>query len=140
MRTKRNLSYAARAGLRTGSEVPLGELYVTAVDPNAAMKVMLDEARRLQNEPMPVSELTGHKSIFLTRYLMREQTTDAQAEELVRVQLLGGDLKLARTLPDKVRAVSPADVQAFARKYIGNLQMVVLGDPHKIDPQLFGSL
>jgi predicted Zn-dependent peptidase len=71
---------------------------------------------------------------------MNEQTTDAQAEELVRAQIFAGDWRMARTLLDKVRAVSPADVQAFARKYIGKLQMVVLGDPGKIDPQLFGSL
>ncbi len=52
VRTKRNLSYAPSAGLRTGSTVPTGYLYVTAVDPNTTLKVMLDEARRLQNDPV----------------------------------------------------------------------------------------
>jgi hypothetical protein len=36
--------------------------------------------------------------------------------------------------------VTAAGVQAYAKKYLGRLQMVVIGDPAKIDAGLFGSL
>jgi predicted Zn-dependent peptidase len=42
-------------------------------------------------------------------------------------------------MPDRVRAVTAADIQAFAKKYLKNLQCAVLGDPHKVDGRLFTS-
>jgi hypothetical protein len=39
-----------------------------------------------------------------------------------------------------MRQVTPADVQAFARRYIVNLQTVVLGDPTTIDQAAFLAL
>src|SRR5262249_19158289 len=136
--TKRNLSYAPGAGLG-GSSVPTGYLYVTAVDPNTTMKVMLDEARRLQAEPVSAKDLAGTKATYLTQYLMQNESTDGQAAMLADAELYGGDWKLARTLPERIRAVTPAGVQAYARKYLGRLQVVVIGDPAKIDRPLFGS-
>jgi zinc protease len=140
VRTKRNLSYAPGAGLGGGSSVPTGYLYVTAVDPNTTMKVMLDEAKKLQNEPVSDKELAGTKATFLTNYLMQNESTDGQAAMLAEADLLGGDWKLARTLPERIRAVTAAGVQAYAKKYVARLQVVVLGDPAKIDKGLFGSM
>jgi predicted Zn-dependent peptidase len=59
---------------------------------------------------------------------------------LAEADLLGGDWKLARTLPERIRAVTAAGVQAYAKKYVARLQVVVLGDPAKIDKGLFGSM
>lgn len=140
VRTRRNLSYAPSAGLASGSSVPLGFLYVTAVDPNTTIQVMFDEVKKLQAEPIAEKDLTGTKSVFLTRYLMQNESTDGQAGMLASAQLLGGDWRLARTLPDRIRAVTPAGVQSFAKKHMARLQLVVLGDPRKIDKALFGSL
>ena len=80
------------------------------------------------------------KSVFLTSYLMDNQATDGQAGQLARAQILGGDWRLARLLPERIRQVTAADVQRFARSFIGRLQMVVLGDPAKIDRGLFTSM
>ncbi|MEZ4313348.1 MAG: pitrilysin family protein [Polyangiaceae bacterium] len=140
VRTKRNLSYAPSAGLATGSSVPFGYLYVTAVDPGKTMQVMFDEVNRLKNEVVSEKELTSTKSVFLTTYLMQNESTDGQAGMLASAELLGGDYHLARSLPERIRAVTPQDVQAFAKKYLAHLQMVVLGDPTKIDQKLFGSM
>jgi zinc protease len=140
VRTKRNLSYAPMAGLSLGTSVPMGYLYVTAVDPNTTLKVMFDEVRKLQNEPASETDLAGTRATFLTAYLMASESTDGQAAMLAEADLLGGDFHLARTLPERIRAVTPAAVQAYAKKYLGRLQMVVLGDPSKIDGALFGSL
>ncbi len=140
VRTKRNLSYAPGAGIGASTSVPMGYLYVTAVDPNTTLKVMLDEVHRLQAEPISASELAGTKATFLTRYLMSNESTDGQASMLAEAELLGGDWKLARTLPERIRAVTAAGVQTYAQRYLGRLQMVVLGDPAKVDKGLFSSL
>jgi zinc protease len=139
VRIKRNLTYAVGAGLGGGG-VPRGSLYVTAVDPNTTIKVMFDQVRRLAREPVPPKELEGHRAVFLTGYLVGNETTDGQAGMLATAHLLGGDFRLARGLPDRIRLVAAADVQAFAQKYIGKLTMILLGDPRKADPALFRSL
>jgi predicted Zn-dependent peptidase len=60
---------------------------------------------------------------------------------LAEAELYGGSYTLARTMPDRIRAVTAAGVQAFAKKYLGHLQMVVIGpDPAKLDQSLFLSL
>jgi predicted Zn-dependent peptidase len=139
VRTKRNLSYAPGAGLG-GSSVPTGYLYVTAVQPGTTFQVMRDEVRKLQSEPVPEKDLAGTKATFLTSYLMQNESTDGQASMLADAELYGGDWHLARTLPERIRAVTPAGVQAYARKYLTRLQVVVIGDPAKVDKQLFESL
>jgi zinc protease len=140
IRTKRNMTYAVSAGSYTNFAYPLGMLYVTAVDPNGTMKVMLDEVKRLRDEPMGDLELAGFKSSFLTSYLERYETPDGQASALADGQLYTGDWRLARGIPDRVRAVTAADIQAFAKKYIVHLQAAVVGDKSKIDATLFTSL
>jgi zinc protease len=139
VRTKRNLSYAPSAGLG-GNSVPLGYLYVSAVDPNTTLKVMFDEVRKLKDAPISDKELAGTKATFLTSYLMESEATDGQAAMLAEAELLGGDFRLSIGLPDRIRAVTSAGVQAFAKKYLARFQMVVVGDPTKIDKALFESM
>jgi zinc protease len=140
VRTKRNLSYAPAAFFASSNSVPMGFLYVTAVDPNTTLKVMYDEVRKLQNEVVPEKDLAGTKATFLSRFLMQSESTSGQASMLANALVLGGDWKLVRTLPERIRGVSAANVQSFAKKYMGRMQTVVLGDPTKIDNTLFTSL
>jgi len=140
VRTKRNLSYAPYAGLSATSAMARGSLYVTAVDPKTTVEVMYGEARKLKVEPVGGPELEGDISFFLTGFLMSNETTDGQAGQLSRAEILGGNWRLARSLPDRMRAVTAGDVQAFARRYIAKLQTVVLGDPEKVDQAIFSAL
>lgn len=140
VRTKRNLSYAPSARLVTSTSVPYGYIYVTATDPNTTVSVMLGEVKKLQNEPVGEKELSGTKSVYLTRFLMQNEATEGQASVLATALFLGGDYRLARTLPDRIREVTAERVQACARQYLKNLQFVVLGDPAKIDKAVFSSL
>lgn len=140
IRTKRNLSYAPSARLSSNLSIGLGVLYVTAVDADAARKVTLDQVKSLQNELVSARELTSAKSTFLTAYLMENETMSGQAGMLGRALLVGKDWHLARTLPEKIKAVTTEEIQAFAKKYAGRLQTVVLGDPARIDRGLFGSM
>jgi zinc protease len=141
VRTKRNLSYAPHATLSISSAVPLGLLYVTAVDPNTTMKVMFDEVHRIQSEPISDKELAGTKGQFISGLFMRAETTDGQASMLARAQIYAGSWKRVRELPEMIKAVTPAQAQEFAKKRIGQLQTEVLAaDPTKLDATLFKSL
>jgi zinc protease len=140
VRTKRNLSYAPGAGVSVSQGGAMGRVSVSAVDPTTTYKVMLDELRRLQSTPLTTAELAGAKNVYLTGVINDAEATDGQANLLAIGALLGNDWHYASRFPDQVRAVTPAQVQAFAKKYIVNLQTVMLGDPAKLDPALGKSL
>jgi zinc protease len=136
VRVRRNLSYAPDAFL--GSEgANTGGIYVTSDDVNQSVKVMLDEITRLQREPVSQDELKGTAQQFLTRYYMGQETNAAQAGELAQYELIGGGWRNSAAFLERLRAVTPQDVQRVANTYMRNLQFVVLGKPQSVDKSVF---
>ena len=136
VRAKRNLSYAPDAFLSTqGANV--GGLYVTSTDVNQSVRLMLGEVARLQREPVSPDELQATTQHFLTRYYMGQETNAAQAGELAQYELIGGGWRNAFLFLDRVRAVTPADVQRVARTYMRTLRFVVIGDPRSVNRNIF---
>jgi zinc protease len=136
VRVKRNLSYAPSAFL--GSQAAnVGGIYVSAVDANQAVKVMLDEIRRLQTEPIDQTDISGVVSQYLTTYYMQQETNAAQASSLAEYELIGGGWRNSLVFLEKLRAVTPADVQRVSQKYLRNIRFVVLGNPKQIDKNVF---
>jgi predicted Zn-dependent peptidase len=133
VRTRRNLSYAPGPVWELTAAGAYGGLYVTAVDPTTTWKVMLAELRRLQDEVVAAEDLAGAKAQARTRMLMRQESTDGQAGGLAEGLLLTADWRFRARLADSVKAVTGEDVQAYARKYFGRLQVVLLGDPSGLD-------
>src|SRR6266571_708481 len=136
VRVKRNLSYAPDAFLRSQS-ANIGGLYVTAVDANQAVRVMLNEILRLQREPIDQDDITAVIAQFLTTYYMSQETNAAQAAELAQYELIGGGCRNSLLFLEKLRAVTPADVRRVAQKYMHNFRFVVLGNPQQIDKNVF---
>jgi zinc protease len=136
VRVRRNLSYAPSAFL--GSQgANIGGIYVTAVDANAAIRVMLGEIARLQNEQIRPDDITAVVSQYLTSYYMDQETNAAQAGELARYELIGGGWRNSIDFLERLRAVKPADVQRVSQKYMRNIRFVVIGDPSRIDKKIF---
>ena len=136
VRVKRNLSYAPDAFLRNQS-ANIGGLYVTAVDANQAVRVMLNEIARLQREPIGRDDINSVIAQFLTSYYIGQETNAAQAAELAQYELIGGGWRNSLAFLEKLRAVTPADVQRVAQKYMRNIRFVVLGNPQQIDKNVF---
>ena len=136
VRVQRNLSYAPDAFL--GSQrANVGGIYVSAVDANQAVGVMLNEIARLQHEPLDPNEIKGTVQQYLTKHYIAQQTNAAQAGELAQYELIGGGWRNSADYIDRLRAVTPADVQRVAQKYMRNLRFVVLGNPKSIDTRIF---
>lgn len=136
VRHKRNLSYAPDAFLWSQA-ANVGGIYVTSVDANQSVRVMLDEITRLQRNALPPEELESTVQHFLTRHYLGQETNAAQAGELAQYEIIGGGWRNAFNFLPRLRAVTPADVQRVAHKYMRNLRFVVLGDPKSIDTKLF---
>jgi zinc protease len=136
VRSRRNLSYAPDAFL--GSQAAnTGGIYVTAVDANQAVRVMLDEITRLQREEITPEELLGTTQHFLTRYYLGQETNGAQAGELAQAELIGGGWRNSSQFIERLRAVTAGDVKRVSQLYMRNMRFVVLGDPKRIDPAVF---
>jgi zinc protease len=138
VRVKRNLSYAPDAFLRNQS-ANIGGLYVTAVDANQAVRVMLNEISRLQREPIRSDDISAVIAQFLTTYYIGQETNAAQASELAQYEIIGGGWRNSLVFLEKLRAVTPADVQRVSQKYMRNIRFVVLGNPQQIDKNVFTS-
>ena len=136
VRIRRNLSYAPDAFLRDQG-ANTGGIYVTAVDANQAVRVMLNEIARLQQEPISADELKATAQSFLTRYYLGQETNAAQAGELAQYELIGGGWRNSAAFIERLRVVTPQDVQRVANTYMRNLQFVVIGDPSQIDRGVF---
>jgi len=136
VRVKRNLSYAPDAFLRTQA-ANIGGIYVTAVDANQAVRVMLNEITRLQREPISKDDITSVIAQFLTTYYIGQETNAAQAAGLAQYELIGGGWRNSLNFLEKLQAVTPADVQRVSQKYMHNIRFVVLGNPSAIDKMVF---
>jgi predicted Zn-dependent peptidase len=136
VRVKRNLSYAPDAFLRTQA-ANVGGLYVTAVDANQSIRVMLSEISRLQNEAVSNDDIRAVIAQYLTTYYLGQETNAAQAGELAQYELIGGGWRNSVDFLEKLEAVTPADIQRVSQKYMRNIRFVVLGNPKSVDTGTF---
>lgn len=136
VRVKRNLSYAPDAFLRQQA-ANIGGIYVTAVDANQAVRVMLNEIARLQRDPVSKDDISSVIAQFLTTYYIGQETNAAQVGNLAQYELIGGSWRNSLVFFEKLRAVTPAEVQRVSQKYMRNIRFVVLGNPAQIDKTVF---
>lgn len=136
VRFKRNLSYAPDAFLASQG-ANIGGIYVTAVDANQAVRVMLDEIARLQREPIDSQEIASTAQLFLTRHYLAQETNAAQAGDLAQYELIGGGWRNSLVFIERLRAVTPEDVRRVSKTYMRNLRFVVIGDPTSVDKNIF---
>jgi zinc protease len=136
VRVKRNLSYAPDAFLRTQA-ANVGGLYVTAVDANQSIRLMLSEINRLQTELVSSEDIHAVIAQYLTTYYLGQETNAAQAGELAQYELIGGGWRNSVDFLERLTAVTPADIQRVSQKYMKNIRFVVLGNPRSIDSGVF---
>ncbi len=136
VRVKRNLSYAPNAEL-SSLAANTANIYVTAVEANNAVKIMLGEINQMKHEHLDQDTLDGMAGQFLTNYYLGQETNAAQAGELARYELIGGGWRNSFELLNRIRGVKPADVQAVVNKYMKNIRFVVVGNPQAIDKNVF---
>jgi len=136
VRVERQLSYAPNADMNSNA-ANTGFIYVTTVDPNEAVGLMLKEMESMKIRPESerlLSSISGH---FLTLHYIDQETNAAQARELAKYELIGGGWRNAFEFLDKIRAVTPAQITAVANKYFRNIHFLVIGDPAIIDRSVF---
>jgi zinc protease len=132
IRVKRGLSYGAGSSLT--ARRTLGAFTAQSQTRNdAAMQVAdLIEADMagLAAAPPPAAELEARKSSLIGEYGRGIATASGLGETLQTLALYGIDLTEIKTYTDKVEAVTPAEVQAFAADVLkpDGASLIVVGD------------
>jgi zinc protease len=99
-----------------------------------AMTEFFKEFQRIRDERVPASELDDAKRAIVASFaLSLESNSDLLGYAIVR-KVYGFPNDYWETYPAKIMAVSAADVQRVARKYLNpeNMQVVAVGDLSKI--------
>lgn len=136
VRTKRSLSYAPSAFYRANFS-NYGAIYVSAVEPDTTIKVMVAELEKLKNDIISDSELRNKVRQFITFYYLGNETNQAQASNLAFYELSGIGYNDAKNFLNHINKITPQDIQKVAQDYIKNLQFVLIGNPDSLEVSSF---
>ena len=111
---------------------------VTTKDTGASLKEILYEIKRLQDEPPTAQELKGIQNYLAGTFVLQNSARAGIIGQLEFVDLHGLPADYLNTYVNRVYAVTPAQVQQMASRYIqGNkATIVVVGDTKVIAEQI----
>ena len=138
VRSKRNLTYAVDAPFIERA-VSAGGLYVTTIAPGVTLDVMRRELLDLQTGTVEPRALERLILQFITQYFLDNESGAQQADFLARAELYYGDFRRADRFVDELRAITAADIQRAALRYMRDIRFVYIGDP-KLAPDAIRSM
>ena len=146
IREDKGYTYSPRSGVNALRQH--GYFSVSAAVRNdvvaASLTEIFYEMDKLRSLPVPAAELADAQNYLSGVFSMGLATQDGLLSQLSTVALNELPDDYLETYRAKVRALSPEDLLATARKYLdsANMQIVVVGDRAQIESQaaLFGEL
>jgi len=136
VRTNRGLSYAPAAG-NANRFSNFGFIYVTAVKPDTTIKVMRAEVEKMKTEKVKNSELINKVNVMITRYYLGNETNASQANILAAYELSGAGYAESAKFKEYMQHVTTEDILNISKKYMNNLQFVLLGNPKTLEIENF---
>ncbi|WP_049621373.1 M16 family metallopeptidase [Frateuria defendens] len=139
IRIKRGLSYGASSRLDGRRDSGLWLAQAQTKNPSAAQVVdlMLGEFARLGDTPVPAAELAARKATLVGEYGRGLETTAGLARQLGELATYGVDLAEIGRYIERVQAVGPAQIEAYAKAHLGaGSHVVVVGDATQFGPAL----
>ena len=132
IRIKRGLSYGASSELEGRRDSGLWFAAAQTKNPSAAQvaQLMLGEFARLGQTPLAADELAARKATLVGGYGRSLETTAGLALQVEELATYGIDLAEVGRYIARVQAVTPAQVQAYAKAHlgVGASHVVVVGD------------
>ena len=98
-----------------------------------AMKEFMYELNRLRDTTVPAEELENAKRSIVGSFALSLEQPQSLLQNIITQKLYNLPVDYWDTYPQKVSAITAADVQMAAKKYIdmGHLQVVAVGDASK---------
>lgn len=109
-----------------------------------AIEAFLDEFRKMREQPVPPEELDNAKRALVANFALGLENQSGVLRQIMSLREYGLPADYWDTYPNKIMAVTAADVQRVAKSYVplDNLQLIVVGDAAKIRDVVskFGSI
>jgi zinc protease len=153
VRTKLGLAYSVSGGYGASYDHP-GMFYTTAITKSPstvqATQAMLEEIQKLKTEPFTQAELVSAKDELLNSFIFRYDSKEKVLTEATTLEFYGYPPDFLEKYRTAVEAVTTADLERVAKKYIDPSKLAVLtvgnesqygtpltdlkmGQPHPID-------
>jgi zinc protease len=130
LRDRQGLGYTVSAAITTSAGEQPGTFacYIGTFPKNfeVVKKLFLDELNRIRNEEPTKQEVDDVKAYLLGSLAFRMQTNADIVNELLAVERLNLGFDYFDKYRKEIAAVSPADVQAVAKKYLDPKHMVLV--------------
>ena len=133
LREEKGYTYGAYSGLTAtrfrGNWSANTEVRTEVTDD--ALRDLLAEVKRLRDEPAPDKELQDKKRGLISRFALSLESPQTVLQNHVSLRTYKLPVDYWDKYPERVSAVTQADVQAAAKKYLdpSRLQIVIVGDP-----------
>jgi len=103
-----------------------------------SLKEFFYELERIRTEPVPEDELNDAKNYIAGSFPLRVETQEGLTNQIVSQQVFGLPEDYLQTFQNNINAVTAADVQRVAQKYIhpDKLAIVVVGDAGQLLEQV----
>ena len=142
LRTERSLTYSASADL-AGRQLAGDFMAKTETRSPATAEVLrltVDEISRLRRERVRLRELRSAQDYLAGHFPLTIETPNAIATMVLESVLYGLDLDDVETYPERVRGVTPNDIQRVARSFLrpAELAIVLVGDASSFIDDLAG--
>ncbi len=140
LRSERGLTYGASAELEALKQS--GDLVAETDTRSAAtgesLRVVVDEFWRLRRERVGRGELQSAQDYLAGSFPLTIETPSAIALQVLNALFYDLDLQDLETFPERVRAVTPGDIQRVAEQYLrpDRLSIVLVGDAAAFADQL----
>lgn len=120
LRKELGLVTAIDAGYFTQKEPGIFNIYAEFPYENrtAVEQMILSELKDILDGKLSSDEVERAKRVLLAREALQAETAAGVAGTLGFYSVVAGDYRFALTYPDKIRAVTVADILSVARKYI----------------------
>lgn len=140
LREQKGYTYDARsafsAGRYRGSWFASTDVRSEVTD--SALADLLEEIRQMRETPVPAQELANNKRALVASFARSLENPSAILNNYIESYLYKLPADYWDTYPDRIEAITAADVQRVAQKYwaADRLQIVAVGDASKIEPAL----
>ncbi|HUM68400.1 MAG TPA: insulinase family protein, partial [Chloroflexota bacterium] len=88
-----------------------------------AIASILEEVDRIQNEPVPAEELADSQAYRIGSMPMALETNSGLADIIGDMEFYELGLDYLTDYPARIQAITPADIQAAAQKYLSTEQL-----------------
>ncbi len=120
VRSKGGLAYSVASAFRA-SKFPGAFMIVLQTknqSTNEALRMVIEQLREMQNTPVSAADLDSAKKYMIGSFPMRLDRQSEIASFMLEIELEGLGLDYAERYPKLIDAVTAADVQNVARKYL----------------------